>query len=76
MPLGSNTSLSSSAASLSGPNYGGLGGGGLGGEAGMSLAQHESLAALAGYAMPLDRWTPNTREWRVVDEPMTKSLLA
>ena len=27
------------------------------------LAQNESLASLAAYGIPLDRWTPNTREW-------------
>ena len=61
--MGGNTSLNSSANSLPSASYGGLSG-----EGSLSVAANGGLTALNGYAMPLDRWTPNTREWLARNE--------
>ena len=67
--MGAGSPLSSPTAALSAAAAAAAGGGAphfgpLGGEGGLGLSPNGALAAVNGYALPLDRWTPNTREQR------------
>ena len=58
MTLGAGTPLSSPATALTAtPNFATLGE-----QNGLGVGPSGALATVNGYALPLDRWTPNTRE--------------